>query len=87
MTPKQFVDKKLGEKGYTHSPYSMYREEIYDWLNEYEALNESSVISPIMSAKRTLEAFGKSIGYGSEPWMTLDQLDKDIEAFLASNAT
>ena len=34
---KEFVDSKLGDKSYTHSPYQMYREEIYSWLNEFAA--------------------------------------------------
>lgn len=35
MTAKEFVNKKLGDKNYTHSDYPMSRTEIEGWLNEY----------------------------------------------------
>ena len=35
MTAQEFVNKKLGDKNYTHSKYPMSRKEIEDWLNEF----------------------------------------------------
>jgi hypothetical protein len=35
MTAEEFVNKKLGDKNYTHSPYTMYRKEITEWLIKY----------------------------------------------------
>jgi hypothetical protein len=32
-----FVNNKLGDKNYTHSPYPMHREEIIQWLEEYRS--------------------------------------------------
>lgn len=32
---REFVNNKLGDKNYTHSPYCMHREEIAEWLQEY----------------------------------------------------
>jgi len=36
-TAEKFVNEKLGDKNYTHSPYSMYRKEIIEWLEEYRS--------------------------------------------------
>ena len=42
-TASEFVNEKLGDKNYTHSPYPMHREEIIAWLKEFASLNPESV--------------------------------------------
>jgi len=38
MTAKEYIDNLFGEKSYTHSPFSVYRSELYTWLEEYADL-------------------------------------------------
>ena len=33
---EEFLNDKLGTKDYTHSPLSIYRKELAEWLNEYD---------------------------------------------------
>lgn len=32
---EKFVNDKLGDKNYTHSPYPIHREELVQWLDEF----------------------------------------------------
>lgn len=43
---EEFVNSKLGDKKYTHSPYTMYREEIVKWLQEYRTQSEGKDMYP-----------------------------------------
>jgi len=35
QSAKEFVNNKLGDKNYTHSPFTIYREEMAKWLEQY----------------------------------------------------
>jgi len=49
-TASEFVNEKLGDKNYTHSPYPMHREEIIAWLKEFASLNPERVREVVISA-------------------------------------
>lgn len=44
----KFVNDKLGDKNYTHSPYPMHRAEIAQWLDEYvqQCLHPHHILNP-----------------------------------------
>ncbi len=35
MTAKEFLEKKIGEKNYTHHPIREYRSNIANWMEQY----------------------------------------------------
>ena len=49
MTAEEFVNKKLGDKNYTHSKYSMFRKEIEEWLNEFAEHQVKLLATPAVS--------------------------------------
>ena len=51
-TASEFVNEKLGDKNYTHSPYPMHREEIIAWLNEFASQNPERVREVLNDFKR-----------------------------------
>lgn len=75
MTAEEFVNGKLGDKNYTHSPFPMHRQVICEWLDEYalqiaekavaEVLEEYDtvgLISPVIIAGRILNRIKTEIG-------------------------
>jgi len=72
-TASEFVNEKLGDKNYTHSPYPMHREEIIAWLNEFASQNPERVMDKIIELsldfqKEYLPNAGASYHYQAEAW-------------------
>jgi len=60
MNAKEFVDNKLGDGKYTHSPITMYRSEIEEWLLEYaEQQAKNLSLSDVSKRSEMLEIFYK----------------------------
>jgi len=64
MTAKEFVNEKLGDKMYTHSPYPLFRNEIEGWLDEYwnwaiKAAAENAMIGTKTVFDETVYVIGK----------------------------
>ena len=41
MKAEEFINNKLGDKNYTHSPYQIHRDELCEWLNEFNNINKN----------------------------------------------